>query len=64
VRKRTLNTIGLICGVLALITAVAGRIATIHLTEGEALIAAWRYWASVAILAAMAGLIINKGGGQ
>ena len=47
-------------GVLAaacLGTVIVGRVNTVHLTEGEALIQGWPYWIVALAFAAAAGII-------
>lgn len=39
---------------------VAGRVETLHLTEGEAFLAGWPYWLGAAFLALCAALVIRS----
>ena len=48
------------CIILALTCVIAGRVETFHLTEGEAFIYGWKYWAATIIFAFGAGLLSKR----
>ncbi len=49
-----------ICAALAMICVVAGRIETVHMTEGEAFIYGWKYWVATIAFVFVAALLSKR----